>query len=73
MRGLVVALVCAFALVALAAIPPSDANSRDAERLVRESSFKLALEAYRKVDKASLPDHRRRRGGHSAKSPSLES
>ncbi len=61
MRGLAVASVCALlALVALSAIPPGDAQSRDAERLVREGSFKLALEAYRKVDTASLPDDERR-------------
>src|SRR5512140_3532687 len=61
MRGLAVASLCALlALVALSAIPPGDTQSRDAERLVREGSFKLALEAYQKVDKAALPDDERR-------------
>ncbi|HEV8659094.1 MAG TPA: alpha-2-macroglobulin family protein [Thermoanaerobaculia bacterium] len=61
MRGLAVASLCALlALVALSAIPPSDTRSRDAERLVREGSFKLALEAYQKIDKASLPDDEKR-------------
>ena len=51
MRGLAVASLCALlALVALSAIPPGDTLSRDAERLVREGSFKLALETYQKVD-----------------------
>lgn len=61
MRRLAVAFLCALlALVVLAAVPPNDARSRDAERFVREGSFKLALEAYRKIDKASLPDDEKR-------------
>jgi uncharacterized protein YfaS (alpha-2-macroglobulin family) len=61
MRRLVVASLCALlALVATSAVPPNDAGARDAERLVREGSFKLALEAYRKIDRASLPDDEKR-------------
>jgi len=61
MRKLAVASLCALlALVALSAIPPADATSKDAERLVREGSFKLALDAYRKIDKSSLPDDEKR-------------
>jgi alpha-2-macroglobulin len=56
MRRVVAAVLCVLsALVALAAIPPSDPVARDAERLVREGSFKLALETYRKIDRSALP------------------
>ena len=61
MRRMAVGFICAIvALVALSAIPPGGsvtqqgANRSEAERLVREGSFKLALEAYRKIDRSSL-------------------
>ena len=61
MRGLAAASLCALmALVALSEIPPRGTHARDAELLVREGSFKLALEAYRKIDRASLPDDEKR-------------
>jgi uncharacterized protein YfaS (alpha-2-macroglobulin family) len=59
-RILVAFLLVLLALVTFGAIPPADTQSRDAERLLQEGSFRLALEAYRKVDKAALPDDEKR-------------
>jgi hypothetical protein len=54
------------ALVALSAVPPGgnapryDSVRSEAERLVREGSYKLALEAYRKIDASSLSGDEKR-------------
>ena len=60
MQRLVVVFLCAtLAVVAFSAAPETPAFTA-AEQLVREGSYKLALEAYQKINRSSLTDDEKR-------------